>query len=755
MFLLSLFVSAGYCSLYGVVRLKDYDNRNWNNRILTLPRRCRPRGGAIYFNAGQHDAVHRVVVLPSGEVHWTSGARSLPWLSLDGIGWFVDPKDHPLTLNEPFYHHGHHDRRPSINKQGNICVLTGTIFRRNSSDLHEKLHNEVATVPYGCRPTYGRSVFFVSQNNRTSNIFRLDVHGHGTIEIVDGKWKEDWLPLDGVRWVVKSPEWDTHRLYRQRLPSGFRPLKLSKGVKPYGRFLPPPYYAIRRQFCHVGGAIRGPVGQGVYARLPRKCRPKHRHTFNAFAGRESTIVRVDITEKGYIKWQGGNQGASYLYLPDILVPRRHRATGMLLELTTGWKPRGGKFAKPRVVFENGVCTLLGSVVTHDNRNFNLSKTIAILPHECVPRKPLLVPINQHSHAMRLLISPAGELSLEGKSELSWVSLSGVKYATRARFNLRLRNGWSPFFNGWRKPRWTRRKQQVLLSGRLAVGHKRSLARLARSARPTFARAFAVPTDQGLMPLRIYQNGMVKLIDRRVKLDKLKWVSLDGIHYLTGSSGRNERGKRSQKKMEKELFSKLKTHVGSKHRPRLHSSKRKLTAWIFKSKSMDLMSKFARPAAKDKYLAPSALRVGHVCFLSGAAFGDRMTGEMAQLPRFCKPKRGFSANVQLEKSKVARVDVSIVPVYICLCISAAEMFLFIFLMHPELFRSHGVASSSGATALTKIIEWCSTVSLSLPAEPRNVTLTWLPNGRTSAEDTTRPSSRCKTTSASCKVTLPQT
>lgn len=186
------------CALSGVIRTNDLQTSSWLNVITEqMPRACRP-SEKILVSINHHNVTHRIDIFPSGRVEWISGSKVNGWLSLSGVLYF--PRSTGLlTLSAGYEAFEKGFRRPTFQKQGNICVLSGLIEVKNPANTR------IAQLPRECRPQ-GRRIFFTYQQTDVASV-RLDVFPDGAI-IYQKHRPQDFISLDGIFFMVPETKPD-------------------------------------------------------------------------------------------------------------------------------------------------------------------------------------------------------------------------------------------------------------------------------------------------------------------------------------------------------------------------------------------------------------------------------------------------------------------------------------------------------------------------------------------------------------------
>jgi len=583
-------VERGMCVLSGVVRVHGFNMTRFKPHVLTLPSACRPQGGPVQFAAAMHTSSNRVDINPDGTLLWKAGKKSSPWLSLDGIAFFVKSSQ-PFKIASPFRAvTGKNIRKPSFRRLGNVCALSGAVKMSGGDG------KKIGTIAAVCRPAR-RLIFLVNNNNKP---IRLDLFPDGSLLIPDGRPSAEPLSLDGIRYVVDN------RLVRKQLKVPRlvgKEIDLGPYYSPYGLGFLGPQYVREGPFCFLAGHAHGPKRiTGALAYLPRDCTPTHRQSFDAHVA-DTVTMRMDVKPNGAVVYSGGSRASSWFDLSQLVVSV---SGGRPLALEKPWLNIGNGFAAAHYIVDRGFCALFGTVRFDSSaaKGKDAGRMIARLPLGCRPiGGTVVLSANTGAKSVRVDIHPDGGviLSAHGQAVPDWVSLSGLRFAATSKNALRLARGYSLLGKGFRAPSWTRVGRVCVLSGMVArSGGDRHIFRLPRKCRPSGRATFHSNHGEFAWRLDAFPNGTVSWVDGA---DRFGFVSLDGIHFVVNP------------------FRKPSTPL--------------LPLAQFRPKLLNRMQ-----AYQGGFLPPTVTRHGRLCMASGLLRGSpaRLTGNYTRVPQLCRPSR---------------------------------------------------------------------------------------------------------------------
>jgi len=120
---------------------------------------------------------------------------------------YKSPGD-PLKLEAGFRPLGQGYRKPSVHRQGPLCMLSGVI---RAADMKGG-YTRIAVLPFLCRPSLGHLVFATNRGKMTQ---RIDIMMNGDLVWTEGVKLQGYISLDGIHFNVDDP-------YAQRLNMGLQ-----------------------------------------------------------------------------------------------------------------------------------------------------------------------------------------------------------------------------------------------------------------------------------------------------------------------------------------------------------------------------------------------------------------------------------------------------------------------------------------------------------------------------------------------------
>jgi hypothetical protein len=169
---------------------------------VRLPEQCRPKDGALVFNAPAIKApddewtiTHSVRIMKDGRVLWYAGDEQARIIMLSGIGFYTampdDSNGGPLPLANGFKPHGEPYRVPAWRYESGLITLSGLVSTPGGQ-------NVLATLPEQLRPRK-RLVF------GTNNYYhwqQIEVLPDGLVKWTDNSagngFYRTWISLDGI-----------------------------------------------------------------------------------------------------------------------------------------------------------------------------------------------------------------------------------------------------------------------------------------------------------------------------------------------------------------------------------------------------------------------------------------------------------------------------------------------------------------------------------------------------------------------------
>jgi len=609
------------CVASGLVHLPNFNTKQWNPLIATLPAECRPRDGDLTFAVNSDGFSQRVSVRTNGDIVWRAGNNRLGWLSLDGISFFPLSKTRTLMLKSGATPKASTDRVPSIRRQGRFCALSGSLRLRATA-------NKIATLPGDCKPKT-RMSFLVNHNEYS---LRVDLLPNGDIRVADGPRKHPWLSLDGIRYSMIP------RMRGIRLPplTGF-PARAGRAYRPYGHNFNRPQFFKDGQVCAAFGVVQWNrrarfANRKIVARFDKRCRPAHSLRFNSFIESKTgpLSVALEMSTKGVVKIVGGPVPPRDVPLSlDSLAFLVKGNLGRPLNLSATWGPATGTAARgsePATVYaQNGMCVLSGLVATTEtDQSKPWPPHIGTLAKECWPDKRLVFSVSSGAHTHRIDITDEGKvLWVIGDKTSPSVSLNGIQFYPKAGSSLAVSAEWEPL-TGYRTPSVNKVGRFCTVSGVVQIGanKKPAFAQLPTGCHPAGKLIFFANQHATAVRIDVLANGTM-LWTANPSVNQEGWISLDGIHLIA-------KGKRVKVR----------------------------TPAITRLGDMQLLRNF-QPAIG---FAPAQwLRHGRVCLLTGSASAPprESTSDddpFAVLPWECRPSRKIAVSTHLNGTVMARAVV---------------------------------------------------------------------------------------------------
>lgn len=595
-----------FCVVQGLARLRG----GWSNPVGTLPRDCRPLDGRLIFNLNHHVISARVDVLREGEIHYVTNVGSYNWLSLTGIGFYVESATNQLDMAPGWGQYGNGYRRPSWQLDSSrVCAVSGLATYAGQG--------HVATLPAECRPK-NRLVFSTNLHQHSE---RVDVFPDGKIMWIAGTEAHGWLSLDGIVFVTdvpatRPPESISHKLE-------VRALNLSSDWSNYGGAYRKASMAVWDQVCLLSGFVRTRNVRTAIASLTDPCLPAANGTravWNRHAANAET-ARVDIGGPGLeIKWVAGSRNGNWLSLDGIILPVRGARLSPL-HLQPPYVAYGSQYDEPSYFLRKGLCTIQGLVRDKEFRTLP-GGVLGYVPDECKPEFALIFLVNHQEHSNVVYLYNDGRLQwTDGPRSQPWVSLSGISYPVAVSNNMiSMLSGWGPYQNGFRFPVWRRFGPICVLSGLAGGNGGPWVANLPSNCRPAQRAVFHTSHYWWAARLDVLPDGRVLYVEGGRNWG---WVSFDGIRFL----------------------------VDSKPEP----AGVKLA--VEQSKSVRVTLSEDVTAVGRGYAPPLFTRVGGVCIGSGVSQQSNMRRVLATLDESCRPVGVAMFRVGLAEGTMARFDVS--------------------------------------------------------------------------------------------------
>jgi len=294
-----------------------------------------------------------------------------------------------LGLKNGWRPYGHGYEAPSTTKYGDLCVVSGLIKRHG-------MKNPLLKLPSDCRPN--KRVIFNLNNHQGT--LRVDVLKNGDVHYVAGKYRHNWLNLDGIQFAVRNR----------------RTLSLKSGWRAYGGSYGSPTYTKTGSVCEIEGLLKKGNWRHHLAQLPGNCRPKKRLIFNM--NNHAKTCRVDVHKNGRIQWHAGGKDHHWVSLGGMMFSTH---AGSKLRLHNGWRNYGGSYGSATVAKSGNLCLVSGLV-----RGGHWGHTIVTLPSDCRPKGRLIFNMNNHGKTARVDVMTNGQVRwVAGGRDHHWISLTGI------------------------------------------------------------------------------------------------------------------------------------------------------------------------------------------------------------------------------------------------------------------------------------------------------------------------------------------
>jgi len=360
---------------------------------------------------------------------------------------FTLAQEQKVSTDKRWMNFGHGYQGLRLQKQGNLCVLSGFIrVARNTiyagQDRNKKFWHSMesllqldaaagveareggggwgnlAKVPASCRPS--ATVAFTVNNHALPAKIAIKSSGH--VSFQSGGTKSGIISVSGVVYKAAGKLSSKGRGISKTQMGG---LIFANGWRGTGT------NAYRQgAVCTLSGKITG--GRNWKSRiltLPKWCRPKA--TLRFALSQNKRTVRLDVTPSGaVIPVSVSNAVRNRLNLNTITFSTR---PGKVLKLYSkrGWRT-AKKTAAPRAFRMGSLCVLEGSAynskVKGSKNTLKNSAAIGKLPEWCRPEKRLIFStVSPNGQLMRVDVLQNGEVRWEGGKRDKHVSISGIKF----------------------------------------------------------------------------------------------------------------------------------------------------------------------------------------------------------------------------------------------------------------------------------------------------------------------------------------
>lgn len=590
------FIKTGsYCQLVGMIRTDNFNTNTFKSLLGRVPPECRPKD-QIIMHTNNNELSSRIDCDKSGYLQIHYQHRTHWWVSLSGLGWFVDSEDKPLLMVNGWRPYNNNYRRPSIRKEGNLCVVSG-LATGNGGTF-------VANLPKFCWPRK-RLIFGVNHHNYHQ---RIDILPDGNIHWM-GPRVHGWLSFDSIAFIVaefEKPVVDHGVGYQSKEGKA---LKLINAFKPYR----PENGAIWRnpmstvifdgKVCILGGVLAAADLRNKFAVLPSDCRPSKRLVFNVDTGDSPHPVRIDVWPSGKIGYAGG-RAFQYISIEGIMFPVADKSEFTPLALTNNWHSYDDEgYAAPGYRVIEGICFFQG-MVRYADWNRPGDSYLANVPTECLSGMGHMINhgnMGKQAQSIYIYNNRIRHINAPG-AYLSWLSLQDLIWVPNAQ-----RSGWLPQFQsgyrhygyGYRNGRINKVKNLCILTGLARGSAASTVLSLPHTCRPAERLRFGTNNHN-------YENLMDVFPDGRVvPVSGVHhgWLSLDGIRFVVPDDA-------GQVPSPENADTAIKPHA------------------------LKLLSGYV-PYTRG-YGEPTAYKFGSMCVLGGLARGDDGRNKYAQIPDECLP-----------------------------------------------------------------------------------------------------------------------
>jgi hypothetical protein len=513
----SYYVQDNLCVLQGLIRDRYYEHLRGHVGVLGSD--CRPREGQLIFRSNSMLYTHRIDVGTNGWIYYQWGTNyQMDYRSLAGIAFFiVSNRQLPLINGYGVYGGGY--RPPSINKQGNLCMLSG-LASGNAMSV-------ITVVPEECRPRE-RLIFAMANHNYNP---RFDLFPDGRLVSVYMQVQHNWVSLDMVRYVVPERNRPVVPVSKDG-PISRAEIALSANFSAYKRGYEDPEYQRFGGLCQLSGLARTVDFRSTWATLPAACRPAKRQVFDQhIAG--TTTARVDVLPSGVVRYVAGGGETNFASFDGIIFPVKGAPVAPL-ELMHTWSNFGGGYQEATYMTQGSICLLQGFIKPWGIHTNSWYGEMARLPQECVPKDGhLIVNLNYNEYTHQGTVHQNGILYWGGTNQprrQNLMSLSGVVYPMHAGKTIQFLSGnWYPYQNGYRVTSFVVQGDTCFLTGLARGNGARELAILPPECRPSARLVFHVNHHVFVHRMDVLPSGLIEWVDGPRHWD---WVSLDQIHFAT-------------------------------------------------------------------------------------------------------------------------------------------------------------------------------------------------------------------------------
>jgi len=293
-------------------------------------------------------------------------------------------------LSKPWATYDDNWQEPTVNVWDNLCFVSGVARGEQGT---------IGVLAANCRPD-GRLIFNLIKGNSQA---RVDVLPDGQVVVVAGGGSQ-WISLNGIWFQTNRP----------------RGVNLVWGWVPYGYGYRPVTQSKNGELCMISGLIRS-GNWGYFAQMAPDCIPRDgRLIFSC--DNHGLIVRVDVLQgNGYLVRSGGYANHGWVSLDGIAFTQYG---GNTLNLNGGWVNYANGYRGASWTKTGPICVVSGLI-----RSSSWPASVATLPAECRPKKPMIFGGNVHMKSAVIEVHPSGEVRVrpDTKAQWDWLSLDGVKF----------------------------------------------------------------------------------------------------------------------------------------------------------------------------------------------------------------------------------------------------------------------------------------------------------------------------------------
>jgi len=367
---------------------------------------------------------------------------------------FTLAQDREVELGEGWMNFGNSYEGLRLQKQGNLCMLSGLIRQGEETipsgiDMGKKFWHaemesliqlgegastavapkgqwgELATMGAQCRP---ETTIELMANNH-AEVSKITIDNEGTVRWKSGGSRHGWISLSGVMWkggghtdgTVDSTGIDAIHQSAVTFANGWQGEAVS-------------VYKQGNVCTMLGQTHSGRNFQERIMTLPTFCRPKRKMMFAFSHAQETMRVDVDV-DGGVFPYQVPDTVEKYLNLQSIVFPV---VDGEDIKLNDdgGWKVVGDQ-PKPQAFRQGSLCILSGVAFNEDVRSgthslLKHSGSPGVLPEWCLPRHRMaFTTISTTGKAQRIDITDDGVIRWIAGAREKYMNLVGIKFDVRA------------------------------------------------------------------------------------------------------------------------------------------------------------------------------------------------------------------------------------------------------------------------------------------------------------------------------------